>query len=108
LARPRGDQLRQFGSRPTLPSRTASRAAANPASKRRWKPIWSSAPAASTSCRAVTVPTRSRATGFSQNAGMPARAARATSPACAAVAEAITTASGRLSNSASTGRVDAP
>ncbi|MFK4599259.1 hypothetical protein RKD30_005926 [Streptomyces pristinaespiralis] len=57
------------------------------------KPSWSSVPASSTARSAPRVPGRSRAIGFSQNAGMPARAARAISSACAAVAEAITTAS---------------
>lgn len=41
------------------------------------------------------MPGRSRAIGFSQNAGSPARAARAMRGAWAAVAEQITSASGR-------------
>ncbi|CAM5564644.1 hypothetical protein SCYAM73S_02827 [Streptomyces cyaneofuscatus] len=99
-------------SRPSLPSRTAALASAYPASKRRMKPSWRMLPAASTSARAPRVPGRSRAIGFSQKAGSPARAARAMSGAWAAVAEQITSASGRPwtspVNIASTGTADAP
>lgn len=64
-----------------------------PASKRRWKPIWSTVPARSTSRSAAIVPGRSTAMGFSQNTGSPDRAARPISSACAEVAVVMTTAS---------------
>ncbi|RII09223.1 hypothetical protein DSC45_31545 [Streptomyces sp. YIM 130001] len=80
-------------SRPSRPSRTAARAAVYPASKRRWKPSWRTVPASSTSRSEDSVPGRSMATGFSQKAGIPARAARPISSACAEVAAVITTAS---------------
>ena len=65
------------------------------------KPTWTTAPAASTSRTSSTVSSTSPESGFSQKHGIPAATERRTSPACAGVGAAITTASGPSMNASS-------
>ena len=70
---------------PRLPLVTASRAARKPASKRRWKPMWTGTIPSATRAAISRVPDRSEATGFSQNVVSPASWARPISSAWALV-----------------------